>query len=80
MKRLNEPLVEELLSLRDGKDDDLGRLLLRAAKALRGTGHVRRALEALADAHDQKPSMLTAQKWDEARAALGRKGKGRRKS
>ncbi len=65
-------LIAELLSLRDGKNDSLGRLLLRAANALRNCCRVRSALEALVDAHDETPSMLTAEEWNEARAALGR--------
>lgn len=65
-------LIEDLLSLRDGKNDELGRLLLRATNVLRAAGRVRRALSALVDAHDQVPSMLTSEEWTEARAALGR--------
>jgi hypothetical protein len=69
---VSQNLIAELLDLRDGKKDSLGRLLLRAANALGGCGRIRRALEALVEAHDQVPSMLTAEEWKNARAALGR--------
>lgn len=67
-----EALIADLDSLRDDENDDpLGQLLGRAITALRAADRTRRALEALVDAHDEKPSMLTSVEWDEARAALG---------
>lgn len=65
-------LIEDLRSLRDGQDDQLGRLLTRAVRALRKAGRVRRALATLVDAHDEVPSTLTAYEWRVARTVLGR--------
>jgi hypothetical protein len=68
-------LIDDLKHLRDGQDDELGRLLDRAVRALRTGARVRHALAVLVDAHDETPSMLTEDEWKVARTVLGRRVK-----